>query len=554
MWSASPDRYSRGESPARTGERASNRERVGSSGIGRNGPLVGLPVKTAGATDAAAGSSGGPAPAIMIAIGGRKTVPLADRAPAPGRLREAASTMTPKSGPATVPESSHSPAPYDGPTREEVLATRRQYLTPGLLTYYREPLLIVEGHMQYLWDDAGKQYLDGFAGIVTVSVGHCHPKIVEKVRDQVGKLQHATTIYLHPTAGEFARKLAEHMPADSGLTVSYFTNSGSEANEIAVLSSREFTGNSEVISLRNGYHGGTQGAMGLTAVGTWKFKGNPTVDVKHATPGYCYRCPFGLTYPSCDLKCARDVRDLIRHETSGEVACFIGETIQGVGGVVTPPPGYFATIYEIVREAGGLCVADEVQTGFGRTGSAFWGFENWGVTPDLVTMAKGIGNGIPLGACVTRPEVARMMANRVHFNTFGGNPVSMTQGLATLEVIDAEGIQANAREVGGHLKDRLSDLQARHPLIGEVRGMGLMLGVELVRDRTSKEPAASETAEILELCKGRGLLLGKGGLAGNVLRIKPPMCLTRADADFLVDCLDEALEIVENRMHGKTKN
>ncbi len=351
---------------------------------------------------------------------------------------------------AALPVSSHSPRPYDGPPRDEVLALRREYLTPGLVTYYREPLMVVEGHMQYLWDETGKQYLDGFAGIVSVSVGHCHPHIVEKVREQVGMLQHTTTIYLHPTIARFGKSLAEHMPAESGLTVSYFTNSGSEANEIAVLMAREQTGNSEVISLRNSYHGGTQAAMGLTAHGTWKFPSSPTVGNKHATPGYCYRCPFGLTYPSCDLKCARDVGDLIRYETAGGVAAFIGEPIQGVGGTVTPPPEYFSIVYDTVRKAGGLCIADEVQTGFGRTGDHFWGFENWGVTPDIVTMAKGIGNGAPLGACVTRPEIAKTLTRRIHFNTFGGNPVSMTQGLATLEVIDSEGIQSNA-------------LKSRHP-------------------------------------------------------------------------------------------
>src|SRR5919201_914293 len=189
-----------------------------------------------------------------------------------------------------LPMSPHRPAPYTGPSREEVLALRRQYLTPGLITYYREPLLVVEGHMQYLWDETGKQYLDGFAGIVSVSVGHCHPKVVAAVREQVGKLQHTTTIYLHPTIGLLGKKLAEHLPADSGLTVSYFTNSGSEANEVAILSAREYTGHADVISLRNAYHGGTQGAMGLPAHGTWKFKSNPTSAVKHAVPGYCYRC------------------------------------------------------------------------------------------------------------------------------------------------------------------------------------------------------------------------------------------------------------------------
>jgi alanine-glyoxylate transaminase/(R)-3-amino-2-methylpropionate-pyruvate transaminase len=460
----------------------------------------------------------------------------------------AATTAAPPAARRTpLPLSDHRPAPYDGPSREEVLALRRQYLPPGMITYYKEPLLIAEGHMQYVWDESGKQYLDGFAGIVTVSVGHCHPRIVEKVREQVGRLQHTTTLYLHPTIGLFGKKLAEHMPPGSGLTVSYFTNSGSEANEIALLSAREYTGNSEVISLRHCYHGGTQATMGLTAHATWRFKSNPVANVKYATPGYCYRCPYGLEYPSCDVRCARDVEELIRTETSGEVACFFGEAIQGVGGAVTPPPEYFQIVYDIVRRHGGLCVADEVQTGFGRTGTKFWGFENWGVTPDLVTLAKGIANGAPLGACVARPEIAAVLKNRLHFNTFGGNPISVTQGLATLEVIDAEDVQGNALRVGGHLKERLREVQDRRPLIGEVRGMGLMLGVELVRDRDTRQPADTEAAAVLELCKERGLLLGKGGLFGNTLRIKPPMCLTKDDADFLADCLDEVLGLVEVR-------
>ncbi|HEX4589399.1 MAG TPA: aspartate aminotransferase family protein [Gemmataceae bacterium] len=453
-----------------------------------------------------------------------------------------ATAAAPKRTRTALPMAPHQPEPYTGPSKAEVLALRKKYLTPGLLTYYQEPLLLVEGKMQYLWDETGKQYLDGFAGIVTVSVGHCHPTVVEKVREQAGRLQHVTTIYLHPTIGLLGQKLADHMPADSNLSVSYFTNSGSEANEIAILSSREYTKNVDVISLRNGYHGGTQATMGLTAHGNWKFKTSPVQNVKHATPGYCYRCPFGLEYPSCDVKCARDTEDLIRYETPGEVACFIGEPIQGVGGAVTPPKEYFQIVYDIVRKHGGLCIADEVQTAFGRTGEHYWGFENWGVTPDLVTLAKGLGNGSPIGACVTRPEIAAMMKNRVHFNTFGGNPISTTQALATLEVVDKENVQANAKAVGGHLKNRLLDLQDRHSLIGEVRGLGLMLGVELVKDRTTKEPATTETAKIMELTKDRGLLLGKGGLYGNTLRIKPPMCITKTDADFLADCLDEVLE------------
>jgi alanine-glyoxylate transaminase/(R)-3-amino-2-methylpropionate-pyruvate transaminase len=442
------------------------------------------------------------------------------------------------------PPCDHEPRPYTGPSKEEVIALRQQYLFPGLITYYRDPLLLVEGHMQYLWDEQGKQYLDAFAGIVTVSVGHCHPDIVERVGQQLGQLQHATTIYLHPTIGLFAQKLAEHMPAGSGLGVTYFTNSGSEANELALLLAREYTGRQEAISLRHGYHGGTQGTMGVTGHGTWKFKSNPTVNTRHALPGYCYRCPLGLEYPSCEIRCAHDVAALIETETSGELACFIAEPIQGVGGTVTPPPEYFGIVYDIVRKHGGLCIADEVQTGFGRTGTAYWGFENWDVTPDLVTTAKGIANGAPLGACITRKDIAQALSHRLHFNTFGGNPISMTQGLATLEIIDRDHIQEHARVVGAYLKDSLLGLHDKHSLIGEVRGMGLMLGMELVRDRVSKEPASQECADVVELAKERGLLLGKSGLYGNTLRIKPPMCITRDDVDFLTACLDEVLTIV----------
>lgn len=446
-----------------------------------------------------------------------------------------------------LPLCDHKPAPYDGPPKAEVLALRKQYLTPGLVTYYKDPLLVVEGHMQYLYDEKGTRYLDAFAGIVTVSVGHCHPYVLEKVKAQLGKLQHTTTIYMHPAAGAFGKKLAEHMPEASGLSVSYFTNSGSEANELAMLMAREFTGRNEIISLRNAYHGGTSATMNLTAHSNWKFKSNPPAAIKNALAPYCYRCPYGLEYPSCGLKCAKDIENVIRYETSGEPAMFIAEPIQGVGGTVTPPPEYFKIVYEIIRKYGGLCVADEVQTGFGRTGTKFWGFENWGVTPDMVTMAKGIGNGVPLGGCVTRPEIAKTTANRIHFNTFGGNPISMTQGLATLEVIDAENIQQNAKTVGELIKTRLLELQERHPLIGEVRGMGLMLGIELVKDRKSKEPASAEAAELMELARERGLLLGKGGLFGNVMRIKPPMCLTKDDANFMVDCIDESLSVIAKK-------
>ncbi|MEM6750949.1 MAG: aspartate aminotransferase family protein [Planctomycetota bacterium] len=450
----------------------------------------------------------------------------------------------------SLPQCDHTPRAYDGPSRDEVLALRQQYVNPGVLTYYREPLMLVEGNMQYLWDETGKRYLDAFAGIVTVSVGHCHPHVAEAVKKQAGELQHATTIYLHPTLPRFAEKLASKMPTNPHgvpLDKTYFTNSGSEANELAVLMAREFTGRHDVIALRNAYHGGTPNTMGMTAHGTWRFPTNQVAGIHHTQAGYCYRCPFGLKYPSCGLKCAHDVENVIAYQTSGEVACFIGEPIQGVGGAVVPPKEFFQVVYDIVRKHGGLCIADEVQGGFGRTGENYWAHQYFDVKPDFVAMAKGIGNGAPLAAVTTTTDIAQTMTRRIHFNTYGGNPVSMASGLATLEVIDAEDIQTNAKQIGGYLKEGLLELQDKHELIGDVRGLGLMLGVELVTDRKAKTPASAEAADLMELSRERGLILGKGGLYGNTMRIKPPMCLTRDDAGFLLAVLDECLTEIEEK-------
>jgi alanine-glyoxylate transaminase / (R)-3-amino-2-methylpropionate-pyruvate transaminase len=444
----------------------------------------------------------------------------------------------------SLPQCNHPPRPYGGPSKEQVRALRETYLSPALIHLYDQPLMIVEGHMQYVWDETGKRYLDSYAGIVAISAGHCHPKITAKTQAQLATLTHTSILYYHPTPAVYAQELADHFPKDSRLTQTYFTNSGSEANEVAFLAAREFTGNHEIISLRNGYHGGTTAAMAATGTGIWKYKSNLAPGHKFATPGYCYRCPFGLTYPSCDVRCARDTEELIRFETSGQVAAFIADPIQGIGGVIAPPKEYFQIQYDIVRRHGGICIADEVQTGFGRTGEHFWGFQNWGVTPDIVTMAKGIGNGFPLGAMTARPEVSAAFKHANHFNTFGHNPVAMTQGLATLEVIDEENLQQNAKTVGGHLKNLLLELQDKHPLIGDVRGLGLMLGVELVTERQTKQPAADQTKRLLELARERHLLLGKGGIHGNVLRIKPPLCITKDDAEFLVAVLDECLGLL----------
>ena len=447
----------------------------------------------------------------------------------------------PGAAPVPLPESPQRPRPYSGPTREEILALRREYLNPGLVLYYDEPLCIVEGHMQYVWDEQGRQYLDAAGGIVSISVGHCHPKVTARVREQVGRLVHTTTIYLHPTIALYARELARHMPPGSGLTQTYFGNSGSEANEYAILMARLFTQHDEILCLRNGYHGGTGATMRLTAISDWKYPADAGLNVKYCEPGYCYRCPFGQTYPACDVKCARAIEDVIRYETAGKVACFIAEPIQGVGGVIVPPPEYFQIAYEIVRRHGGICIADEVQAGWGRTGAHFWGFENFGVVPDMVTMAKGIGNGAPLSAVTTRPEIAASMKQKLHFNTFGGNPISVTSGLATLEVIDEERIQDRARDVGAYFKNKLLALQEQHALVGEVRGLGLLLAVELVKDRQTREPATAETKRVVELARQRGLLVAKSGCYWNTIRLAPPMCVTKADVDFLVDCLGACL-------------
>lgn len=440
-----------------------------------------------------------------------------------------------------LPPSDHVPKPYEGPSFDDVMALRQRYLTPALITYYKKPIMIVEGSMQYLYDETGRRYLDMFGGIVTVSVGHSHPHVLAAARAQYERLQHTTTIYLHPGITEYAKALTDRLPGD--LSVCYFVNSGSEANDLAMMMARAYTGNYDVIALRNAYHGGTSSTMGLTSHHTWKYNVPHSFGIQHAMMPDTYRGPWGRDDPQAATRYADDVLDLIRYGTSGQVAAFIAESIQGVGGAVVFPDGYLEAVYAHIRAHGGLCIADEVQAGFGRTGSHYWGFETQGVVPDIVTMAKGIGNGAPLAAVVTTPEIARTLTQRIHFNTYGGNPVSCAIGRAVLEVIDAEGLQSNCRALGDAFLDGLRALKEKHRIIGDVRGKGLMLGVELVRDRDTKEPANTECAHIFELAKDMGLLIGKGGLFGNVLRIKPPMCIQKADVDFALAVLDQALDM-----------
>ena len=437
-----------------------------------------------------------------------------------------------------LPPFDHPPQPYTGPSAEEVLALRKEFLSPAIFAFYKRPIMIVEGKQQYLFDEKGRRYLDAFAGIVTVSVGHCHPHVMAAVNAQNALLQHTTTIYLHPNIALYSQALAAKMPGD--LKVCYFVNSGSEANDLAMLIARAYTGNYDLLALRNAYHGGNSSGMALTAHSTWKFNVPHAFGVHHALAPDPYRGAFAGD-PDAATKYADDVKSVIDYATSGKVAGFFAESIQGVGGAIVFPDGYLQQAYAHVRAAGGLCIADEVQAGFGRTGTHYWGFETQGVIPDIVTMAKGIGNGVPLAAVVTTPQIAQALATRIHFNTFGGNPVVCAQGKAVLEVIDREGLQANSLEVGGYLAAGFRRLSEKHHIIGDVRGKGLMLGVDLVKDRTTKTPAKEETLHVFETAKDLGLLIGKGGYHGNVLRIKPPMCFTKADADFTLEVIDVCL-------------
>jgi alanine-glyoxylate transaminase / (R)-3-amino-2-methylpropionate-pyruvate transaminase len=441
-----------------------------------------------------------------------------------------------------LPPTAHQPQPYTGPSADQVLALRKQYLNPGLFLYYKKPIMIVEGKMQYVWDDTGKRYLDGLGGIVTISVGHCHPQVTAAAVKQMETIQHSTTIYLQPRIAEYAEKLASKMPGE--LKVCYFVNSGSEANDLALLMARLSTGNYDMIALRNGYHGGNASGMGLTAHSSWKFNTPHSFGVHHAIAPYPYRGPYGYDDPDAGKKYADDVKNLIDYATPGKLAGFVAESIQGVGGFVVFPDGYLKHVYEHVRAAGGVCIADEVQTGFGRTGTHYWGFETQGVIPDIVTMAKGIGNGAPLAAVVTTPKIAAVMSQKVHFNTFGGNPVVSAIGKAVLEVIEKENLQANSLNLGNYILAGLEKLKARHKVIGDVRGKGLMLGIEFVKDRTTKQPGKEECAQAVENARELGLLLGKGGLWGQTIRFAPPMCITKADADFLLAVLDEAIGAV----------
>jgi len=430
---------------------------------------------------------------------------------------------------------------------QEILDKQKKYLWPNHLLYYTEPLALDHGDGMYVWDVEGTKYLDFFAGILTTSVGHNHPKVTKAAQEQTAKLIHSSTLYPNEGHVNLAEKMAQITPGN--LQVSYFTTSGTDADETAVMLAKAYTGQQEVIALRHGYSGRSAMGMSLTGQSGWRIGGSHILGIKHALNPYCYRCPLKMSYPSCGVACAEDVEEVIKTTTSGKIAAFLAEPIQGVGGFVTAPLEYFKITSEIAHHYGGLFICDEVQTGFGRTGDKWFGIEHWGVEPDIMTMAKGIANGFPLGNTITTPEIAQSMVGKgMTISTFGGNPVSVAASLATIEVMEAEANPQHIGEVGQHLRLGLERLQEKYPVIGDVRGMGLMQGIELVKDRKTKEPAAAAVNQLFEETRRRGLIIGKGGMYGNVIRIAPPLVATKTHVDEALLILDYAFAQVQESL------
>jgi 4-aminobutyrate aminotransferase-like enzyme len=433
-------------------------------------------------------------------------------------------------------------------TKEEILKKHKQYLFPSINNYYSDPLVTDHASMQYVWDVEGKKYLDFFGGIVTISVGHSNPRITSKVKAQIDKIQHASTVFPNEAIVALAEKLAQITPGE--ISQSFISNSGTEANELAVQIARMFTGRYEIVALRHGYSGRSEVGQSLTAHSTWRRSlPVPSPGFVHAMNPYCYRCPLGKTYPSCEVACARDVEAVIQTSTSGQIAAFFAEPIQGVGGFITPPKEYFKIVFKIIKNYGGLFIADEVQTAWGRTGKRWFGIEQWEVTPDIITSAKGLANGVPVGVTMTRPEIAGSFQG-LQISTFGGNPVTSVAAKATIDLIEEDRLMDNADVVGRYYREGLQGLQEKFEPIGDVRGMGLLQAMEFVKDRVSKEPDAGMTNKFMEECRNRGLLVGKGGLHGNVVRTSPPLNISKADVDEAIKIMDQALTAIAPVMAG----
>jgi|TARA_B100000405_G_scaffold13957_1_gene11613 4-aminobutyrate aminotransferase-like enzyme len=419
---------------------------------------------------------------------------------------------------------------------ESIRKKHKKYLFDAVKNFYKEPLVIEEGKGFYVSDSDGRSYLDFFGGILTVSVGHANDEVNTAVKAQVDRLSHISSLYPSIPVVDLAERLVRLAPGN--LEKVFFNASGTEADETAVMMAQLYTGNTEIIALRHGYSGRSLLAQSLTAHAPWRALPTQVASVKHALAPYCYRCPLKMTYPDCGVACANDVKELINTTTTGKVAGILAEPIQGVGGFITPPDEYFNIVADIIHEHGGIFISDEVQTGFGRTGKT-WGIQHSGVEPDMITVAKGIANGMPLAAVVTTKDIADTLQKNT-ISTFGGNPVSSAAANATLEIIERDELKANANEMGEILKDGLIKIQSDHrEVIGEVRGKGLMVGLELVVDETKKDrtPNPDAVDRLMEETKDRGLLIGRGGLYGNCVRISPSLNIGRSE-------IDEALSIL----------
>jgi alanine-glyoxylate transaminase/(R)-3-amino-2-methylpropionate-pyruvate transaminase len=429
-----------------------------------------------------------------------------------------------------------------GVTSAETIHGQREFLLPSMLHMYQEPLVLEEGFGVRVKDPEGREYLDLFSGILTVSVGHCNPRVIDATVAQMKKLGHISTLYAHEMQVEAARKIADIAPGN--LKRTFFSNSGTEAIETALMMACLATGRSEIIGLRVGYHGRSFMATSVTAHSGWRPLATPVAGIKHAKSPNPYRCPYGQP---CDETCVDkfvdDLEEVIVTTTNGRPAAFIAETIMGVAGYVVPPAGYFEKAAEVIRRYGGLLIIDEVQAGFGRTGTHWFGIQHWGVEPDIMVMAKGIANGAPVGATITTDEIAHAWKGKT-ISTFGGNPVSMAQLCATQDELRDHDAPHNAQARGEQLRAALVEMQERHPWMGDVRGMGLMQAIEIVKDPVSKEPDMERTKKLLEATRAEGVLVGQGGLHGTVIRIGPSLLITEEEMAEGIEKLGRAIERV----------
>jgi 4-aminobutyrate aminotransferase len=420
------------------------------------------------------------------------------------------------------------------------LHARHQAVMPRWLAlYYEQPIALARGEGRRVWDAEGRCYLDFFGGILTTMTAHALPAVVEAIREQAGRILHSSTLYLIESQIELAERIAELSPIPDAKV--FFTTSGTEANEAALLLACTARRSNQVLAMRNSYHGRSFAAMAITGNRGWSASSLSPVNVSYVHGGYRYRSPFArLDDDAFIAACVADLRDVIEMTTAGDVACLIAEPIQGVGGFTSPPDGLYRAFAEVLADYGIPFITDEVQTGWGRTGEHFWGIDAHGVTPDALTFAKGLGNGLSIGGVVARAELMDCLTAS-SISTFGGSPVTTAGALANLDHLLAADLQANARVVGAQLRERLDRVCGANPAIGDVRGKGLMVGIELV-EPGSDEPDAEAAGRTLEAAREQGLLIGKGGLRGNVLRIAPPLSLTSAEAEEGAELLAAALK------------